>query len=132
MIKYFLSLTPPSSSCWSIVNLSNNSGNTPLHWAALNGHLEAVKLLVSAGADTTKTNLAEHDAITEAERSGNVEVAEWLLSQRHGNEESEGLEETQMDGPSGNEPNNDNSEETEPIMNGLQEEVSSLTVNGNK
>lgn len=35
----------------NFVNIQNNEGNTPLHWAALNGHLEAVELLVKSGGD---------------------------------------------------------------------------------
>jgi ankyrin repeat protein len=35
----------------ALVNVRNEQGNTPLHWAALNGHLEVVKALVSNGAD---------------------------------------------------------------------------------
>jgi ankyrin repeat protein len=34
-----------------IVNMTNESGSTPLHWGALNGHLEVVKLLIEASAD---------------------------------------------------------------------------------
>jgi ankyrin repeat protein len=33
------------------LHLSNLDGNTPLHWAALTGNLEAVKLLLDNGAD---------------------------------------------------------------------------------
>ena len=61
-------------------NLQNGSGNTPLHWAALNGHLETVKLLVETGADVTIVNKAGHDAVYLAEVSEKTEVAEWLLS----------------------------------------------------
>ncbi|EEH33187.1 hypothetical protein PAAG_04240 [Paracoccidioides lutzii Pb01] len=53
----------------SIINHRNNSGNTPLHWAALNSHLECVKALVNAGADIAAKNNAGHDAVFLAERS---------------------------------------------------------------
>ena len=58
----------------------NHSGNTPLHWAALNGHLEAVKLLVAAGADPSIKNNAGKVAAVEAEEAGKDEVVSWLLS----------------------------------------------------
>lgn len=64
------------------LNLQNSSGNTALHWAALNGHLEAVKVLVEAGADVTVCNKAGHDAIFEAEANEKTEVVEWLLASR--------------------------------------------------
>lgn len=57
----------------------NDAGNTPLHWAALNGHLESVKLLVQSGADVTIINKAGHDAVFEAEINDKKEVVEWLL-----------------------------------------------------
>jgi len=40
------------------LDLQNASGNTALHWATLNGQLDAVKLLVEAGADVTVCNQA--------------------------------------------------------------------------
>jgi len=65
-----------------LVNHQNVSGNTPLHWAALNGHVEIVKALVKAGADPTVVNEAGRDAVVEAEYSsqgGAEECATWLL-----------------------------------------------------
>jgi hypothetical protein len=104
--------TPPSQSEQPprspvpLVNHRNNAGNTPLHWAALNTHLNCVKALVEAGADISAKNNAGHDAAFLAERTGwklqtegedanadvadvhetpdtemspGLEVAEWLL-----------------------------------------------------
>lgn len=38
------------------VNSRNYSMGTPLHYAAIGGHVEMIKLLISAGADTTHIN----------------------------------------------------------------------------
>lgn len=62
-----------------ILNATNESGNTPLHWASLNGHLSSVKLLIEAGADVTIINTAGHDAVFEAEINDKKEVVDWLL-----------------------------------------------------
>jgi ankyrin repeat protein len=72
----------------AILNAQNNSGNTALHWAALNGHLESVKKLLEHGADPTITNHKGHDPIYEAELNDKKEVVEWVLK-----EGGEGLEE---------------------------------------
>ncbi|PKX97222.1 ankyrin repeat domain-containing protein [Aspergillus novofumigatus IBT 16806] len=79
----------------AVVNHRNHSGNTPLHWAALNTHLECVKALVEAGADIGVKNDAGLDAIFLAERTAwsteeegkeapaeeeGRQVVEWLLS----------------------------------------------------
>lgn len=59
---------PPPFQSYPLVNHKNNSGNTPLHWAAFNSQLSCVKVLVSAGADPSIKNDAGHDTIYEAER----------------------------------------------------------------
>lgn len=53
----------------NLINHKNHSGNTPLHWAALNTHLGCVKALVEAGADVSLKNDAGLDAVFLAERS---------------------------------------------------------------
>ena len=72
----------------AIINAQNEAGNTALHWAALNGHLEAVKVLLENGGDPTITNARGHDAVYEAELNDKQEVVEWVLK-----EGGEGLEE---------------------------------------
>jgi hypothetical protein len=63
----------------TFINAINEAGNTALHWAALNGHLESVKLLMHSGADVTIFNRAGHDAVFEAEINDKGEVVDWLL-----------------------------------------------------
>jgi hypothetical protein len=62
-----------------LINAINDAGNTALHWAALNGHLDGVKSLVQSGADVTIINKAGHDAVFEAEINDKSEVVDWLL-----------------------------------------------------
>ncbi|RMZ83861.1 hypothetical protein DV737_g1515, partial [Chaetothyriales sp. CBS 132003] len=64
------------------INRKNVSGNTPLHWAGMNGHLSVVQALVAAGADPGLRNAAGRDAAVEAEMSakdGSKECAQWML-----------------------------------------------------
>lgn len=63
------------------MDLQNRSGNTPLHWAALNGHLEAVKILIATGANSSVRNKAGHDVVYEAEINSKEDVVEWLLKE---------------------------------------------------
>ncbi|ETI24415.1 hypothetical protein G647_03784 [Cladophialophora carrionii CBS 160.54] len=76
----------------------NVSGNTPLHWAAMNGHLDVVMALVRAGADARVRNAAGRDCIVEAEVSAlngrsEAQVGEcvvWMLKNCEGVEEGVG------------------------------------------
>ena len=85
MLSYF---SPSQSSESQIdglkqfLNQKNQAGNTALHWAAINGHLDAVKMLVEAGADTKNRNWAGKEVIYDAEMNGREEVVTWLLGQR--------------------------------------------------
>lgn len=66
---------PPTT----FVNRQNEQGNTALHWAAYNGHLDVVKVLLDAGADMWIKNAAGHLAMFEAERAEKNEVVQHLL-----------------------------------------------------
>jgi uncharacterized protein len=85
------------------LNLTNASGNTPLHWASLNGHLEAVKLLIEAGGDITIFNKAGHDAVFEAEVNDKKEVVDWLLGHVEALEKSVGGRASNGEGSAGGE-----------------------------
>ncbi|KAM0723866.1 hypothetical protein Q7P37_000856 [Cladosporium fusiforme] len=72
-------LTSYSTSLPAYLDRPNAQGSTPLHWAALNGHLAIVKQLVSAGADMWAKNEAGHLAMFEAERADKGDVVQFLL-----------------------------------------------------
>lgn len=78
--------------------MQNSAGNTPLHWASLNGHLDAVKALVGAGADPALRNGTGHDAIYEAEVGGKDEVVSWLLKEGKGLEKGLGGDHVEEEG----------------------------------
>lgn len=73
----------------AFLNHRNHSGNTALHWAALNTHLECVKALVEAGADVSIKNDAGHDAVFLAERAAWSASAEEVKEDEEGNQEIE-------------------------------------------
>lgn len=84
LTKKILSILPapptPDALPHELLSQKNSGGNTPLHWAALNGHLEVVKILVmAANADPTITNAVGHDAVYEAELNDKGDVVDWLL-----------------------------------------------------
>jgi ankyrin repeat protein len=49
-------------------------GNTPLHWACLNGHAAVVGVLLGAGASVSALNAASHTPYDEAAQAGSEEV----------------------------------------------------------
>lgn len=70
---------PTVASKEHLINRQNAQGNTPLQWAAYNGHVEVVKVLVSAGANMWIKNAAGHLALFEAERADKTDVVGFLL-----------------------------------------------------
>lgn len=61
------------------MNRVNDAGNTPLHWASLNGHAGVVHVLTDNGADVWVKNAAGNLPVFEAERAGKDEVVAVLL-----------------------------------------------------
>ncbi|KAB8265092.1 hypothetical protein BDV32DRAFT_62932 [Aspergillus pseudonomiae] len=78
----------------AVINHRNHSGNTALHWAALNTHLECVKALVGAGADISITNDAGLDPVFLAER------ADWSTEEQ-GEEQDEAEAEVKAEAQDG-------------------------------
>jgi ankyrin repeat protein len=91
MVKYLLSLFDSTAAeRRAYVNRQNQSGNTALHWSALNGHIGIVKLLLAGGADASILNTSGHDAVYEAEMNDKQDVAEYLLKEALGLEKAIG------------------------------------------
>lgn len=79
VVKYLLSLLPKDEA-EKLASRQNESGNTALHWAAYNGHLEVCQLLTQEyNVDVYIKNGSGHDAIYEAEANNQEEVENWLL-----------------------------------------------------
>lgn len=79
VLKYLLPLVPPS-----LLSAQNNAGSTPLHWAAVNSHLDFAKALVEfpdgPGVDLIDIkNKAGHSPLAEAEFAGWDEGAKWFV-----------------------------------------------------
>jgi ankyrin repeat protein len=72
-------IAAPNPSMLKVINKQNKAGNTALHWAALNGKLDAVKILFKYGADLTIKNERGRDAILEALLNDKNEIVEWAV-----------------------------------------------------
>ncbi|GMM56739.1 Hos4 protein [Maudiozyma humilis] len=64
------------------VNDQDNAGNTPLHEAALNGHLEVVRVLVEHGADPNVRSyeMFGDTPLIDASANGHLDVVSYLLA----------------------------------------------------
>lgn len=92
VLEFLLSRIENDDARLSLLSAQNSAGNTPLHWAALNGHLTSVQCLVEKGADPYLQNKAGHDAVYEAERNDRREAVEWMLKEGGLEEEMEGVD----------------------------------------
>lgn len=78
----------------------NNSGNTPLHWAGLNGHLDTVKILVAKIEETEKADSSEAETIRTVNRRRDAEARE---NKKRKDAESQSQSEQEQSAPSANE-----------------------------
>ncbi|KAJ6497394.1 ankyrin repeat-containing domain protein [Mycena sanguinolenta] len=79
VLDYLLPIIPPT-----LLSTGNSAKSTPLHWAALNSHLDIVKKLVQSpggpGIDLIDNkNAAGRSPLAEAELAGWDEGAQWLV-----------------------------------------------------
>ncbi|KAJ7686065.1 ankyrin [Mycena rosella] len=79
LLDYLLPIIPPV-----LLSARNSSESTPLHWAAVNSHLDVVKKLVQfqggPGIDLIDIkNAAGRSPLAEAELAGWDEGAQWLV-----------------------------------------------------
>ncbi len=63
----------------TLINLGDTNKATPLHYAARNGQVEALEVLLSAGADLEIRNKDQHSPLYCALHNGQVETARILL-----------------------------------------------------
>lgn len=71
------------------INTKNEQGNTALHWAALNGNLEVVEILVKNGGDCKIKNNVNISPIYEAQQRNHEKIAEFFLNTMVEEEEEE-------------------------------------------
>ncbi len=78
LLQHFASL--PDGPKKAFLDAVNEFGNTALHWAALNGHLAVVKLLVEAGASPALANDKNYVPLDLASLNDKVDVVDYFLS----------------------------------------------------
>ncbi len=65
------------------INVSDAGANTPLHWAAMNGDLEMVRLLVEKSADiNARASGCWGTALSMASGNGHLEVVKYLVDKK--------------------------------------------------
>ena len=61
------------------VNVKDVSGNTPLHWAARNGHVEITRLLLQNGAEVNAKNNYGNTPLFCAAENGHIDILHLLV-----------------------------------------------------
>lgn len=62
-----------------LINKANKNGETPLHWACRAGHIENIKILLEANADTHKMDFEGNSILHFAVEAGDYKVTRFLL-----------------------------------------------------
>eukprot|EP01102_Stenamoeba_stenopodia_P010797 TRINITY_DN3284_c0_g3_i1.p1 TRINITY_DN3284_c0_g3~~TRINITY_DN3284_c0_g3_i1.p1 ORF type:complete len:104 (+),score=30.28 TRINITY_DN3284_c0_g3_i1:196-507(+) len=63
----------------TLVNIKGYDDLTPLHWAAISGNVEAVKLLLDRGANIDAKSLSGETPLSEASFLGHLDITSTLL-----------------------------------------------------
>ncbi len=79
---------PSAASLSHLIDVKNNFGLSPLHYAALGGHEEVTKLLLQQGAKINTFNAQGLTPLFLASRDGHEKIVEMLSSQKEANLES--------------------------------------------
>lgn len=75
--------------CLQSVDIGNAEGNIPLHWACINGHIDAVRLLMENLSDASKLNEHERTPVDEALGRGFQEIVDLIGTFNKGEDELE-------------------------------------------
>jgi ankyrin repeat protein len=83
IVRYIVGIfaSRPKAEARVFLDMTNEYGNTALHWAALGGHLDAVKLLVETGASPALANDKNYVPLDLASFNNQVEVVDYFLAQ---------------------------------------------------
>lgn len=83
----------PKEEKQAYLDAANEFGNTGLHWAALGGHLDTVKLLMDNGAAPALANDKNYVPLDLASFNDKFDVVDYFLSKTEGmeGENEEGL-----------------------------------------
>lgn len=80
LVSQFDDSRRPKEEKQAYLDAPNEFGNTGLHWAALGGYLEVVKLLLGSGASPALANDKDYVPLDLASVNSQFEVVEYFLS----------------------------------------------------
>lgn len=92
LVEQFDDNSRPAAEKQAYLDAPNEYGNTGLHWAALGGHLGAVRLLVENGASPVLANDKEYVPLDLAAQNGKFDVVDYFFAQSAGKEGENGGE----------------------------------------
>lgn len=82
LLSHFTPPTPtPTPLKQTFLDAANEFGNTGLHWAAMGGHLEVVKVLLEAGASPALANDKNYIPLDLASFAEKMDVVDFFLAE---------------------------------------------------